>query len=404
MSKSVAAFLGIVVGAVFIYFCVETKKDSIALKCHVAQNAKKVAGTHEESADRTIEEVPAAARTAAAAEATTEVAPTALKEAAIFEKSDPAFGITVEEPVNVVGMFAPEAKEGPLMHFIDELCSQKECLDDLRYSKDIKHESWDQAMIRLIQFMTQEHIEKGSIYVNSNILHIEGVLENAEQRTKLDEIIKALKEQGLSVEDKTQGVAPVKEAATMTAAPQATPKPAPEPAPESKHAVTEAVTPKRAVTPAPAEEEAITEVPATATPDQKKVPSSRPAQKEPKPVTAEKPAATHAAVEQQTASNDLSALTAALQNGFDDRQNRLNAEGSKAVVQIAGTLRSSGAKKVRIKVYVHQGDDALVNMIIAQKRATILKNTLQREGVTVTEATGESASDGAEQIVIETIN
>ncbi|HHD83839.1 MAG TPA: hypothetical protein ENK93_03075, partial [Campylobacteraceae bacterium] len=197
MGKKTLAVVGVVVSAAFIYFCVENKKDAIALKCNAKKVIQKITGNQTETTDEPITEVK---------EPSADIAKAEVKKsepAAIFEKSDPAFGMTVDDVVNVVGMFAPGAKEGRLIHFIDTLCSRKECLNDLRYSDDIKKIGWDKEMIQLIQYMLEAHVEKGSIYVNSNILHIEGKIASEAEKQRLDEIITALKKQGLQIEDKT---------------------------------------------------------------------------------------------------------------------------------------------------------------------------------------------------------
>ena len=394
MGKATIAVLGVAVSAAFIYYCIDTKKDQIALKCNLKETVQKITGAQTEVTDEPIEEVTESENE------TGVTAPKPEKPAVVFEKSDPAFGVTVGEPINVVGMFAPDAKKGSLIHFIDELCSQHTCLNDLRYSEDIKNVAWDQGMIRLIQFMMEEHIQDGSIYVNSNILHIEGTLKDQAERKRLNEIIAQLKQEGLEVEDKSKFAEkstpkPIEQSTQITTTNSAEKT-------KTSHIVEEEPAAKKENV--KTETPNIEEVSVTQVVKQEKKAVAQPEesaeQKVPKEVhTPEK------VVQQENSANvsadeDMATLQRELVTQFEDKLNRLTEAGQKLLDRIAARLQQEGVGKIEIKVYVHQGEDKLVNMIIAQKRANILKNSLRRRGFHNIVANGTGLAEGTDRIEI----
>ncbi len=394
MGKKTIALLGVAVSAALIYFCIETKKDQIALKCNLQQAVKKITGDHTEVTDEKIEEV------AGVSESTNSVKPESIKSTEIFEKSDPAFGVTVDEPFNVVGMFAPEAKKSALIKFLDEVCSHKECLSDLRYSDDIKIVDWNEGMIHLIQFMMKEHIQNGSIYVNSNILHIEGRLAGKTQRQKLNEIISMLKTEGLQVEDKTSmagqqssdnnsvKVEQVSLTHTQKAEKSSKSKKPKKSTPVNMTKVTKVSTPEEIQSRLQVEEKKPQVI-------QKAVikPPKRGSKTLKKETTVQKESAT-------AASTDLHSLETVLVSQFADRKNRLNDAGERSIDQIAEQLHKEGIEKIEINVFVHQSDDKLVNMIIAQKKANILKNAFRKKGFNKIVANGTGLDRGIDRIEI----
>lgn len=397
MGKKTLAVVGVVVSAAFIYFCVENKKDAIALKCNAKKVIQKITGNQTETTDEPITEVK---------EPSADIAKAEVKKsepAAIFEKSDPAFGMTVDDVVNVVGMFAPGAKEGRLIHFIDTLCSRKECLNDLRYSDDIKKIGWDKEMIQLIQYMLEAHVEKGSIYVNSNILHIEGKIASEAEKQRLDEIITALKKQGLQIEDKTVAAyeqSGTTEAVEVASAIGAAPKKSEK---EVSSETDETAVAEPAAKPAELAHETLKEEKKAQMPKAAVV--ETPVVKE---VHAEKPAPNvqqmaeeHPTVTEK--SGDLKKLEEALVSQIADRAYRLSEVGEKTIDRIAELLHARGAQKIGVSVYVHQGKDKLVNMIIAQKRADILKKALRKRGFRDIVANGAAAEAGSDRIEIRVI-
>ncbi len=155
MDSKTITLLGVVVSGLFLYSCIDAKKDQIAQELGLMDTQStdiKVAIIEDTGIDiKTMPEKPVEVKTA------------------ITERSDPAFGIMFDGEIKVVGMFVSEAKKGALVNFINELCAQSECINDIRFSDDIKVISWEKDIIRLIQLMQEKNIQNASLFINSNI-------------------------------------------------------------------------------------------------------------------------------------------------------------------------------------------------------------------------------------------
>jgi outer membrane protein OmpA-like peptidoglycan-associated protein len=202
MGSKIVALTAIIVSGAFFYYCIDTKKEKILSSCGVLQSSEEKSIEQKEQQ----EVLPVVQN-----ENINETTPSTEKEEIVSEtvetketeKSDPAFGVMLGEKVNIVGMFSPEAKEKALIRFIDKYCADRECINDIRFSDDIKTVGWQRDMVSLIQMFEEEHIEKGSLYINSNVLHIEGEIATVAQKKRLESLITKLKESGLFVEDET---------------------------------------------------------------------------------------------------------------------------------------------------------------------------------------------------------
>ncbi len=185
MSSNVVKLLGLVISATIIYICVDLKKDEIAEKLgleknkiskekHISNEVKKQQKVHSHVVENNNIQTPDK-----------------------IEKSDPAFGIILGDNITIVAMFSPSMKEGRLVKYIDTLCKNSSCDNDIRYSEDIKNIHWQDDMIKLIQFLHESKDKKGSIFVNSNTLKVEVDFDDIKDKNKLNKIKKDLISDGL---------------------------------------------------------------------------------------------------------------------------------------------------------------------------------------------------------------
>ncbi len=373
MGSKTIALTGLAVSAALVYFCIDFKKDEIALACNVKEKIANLTEKKPETipANEIVEVDQAAAkpaeRTAAAAAAH-----------AMTEKSEPAFGISLGDTVNVVSMFAPDEKRGALINYIEDLCQQSECLNDLRYSEDIKSSDWDQEMIALIQFFREEHIPKASIYVNSNLLHIEGELKTAAQQAHLREIEARLRQKGLQIADETKRSAAAAEEIEAVQEPEKTVSTQTAPKPETTVKAPQAKEPAVVKTPAVTEH-----TPPKAT---HKAQTAQTAAK----------ATPQRTVPQSSAGESGEALTVT----FENNSNRISAEGRQLLDRRAEQLGGDRDKGLEIDVYAQVGEDPMVNIIVAQKRADLIKRYMRKKGFTRITARGHAVTDNHEYTTI----
>ena len=375
MGSKTIALAGIGVSAALIYFCIDFKKDHIKVACNIDKE-------HVVSS----ENITAAKETTASK--ATEVEKT---EKVIFEKSDPAFGIAMGDVPNIVGMFSPEEKRDRLATYIDDLCKEKECVTDIRYSDDIKSVTWDNTMIDMINFFREEHIQGASLYINSNVVHIEGEIATPEAKKRLEKLITKLSAEGLHV---------VNDTTDLTT--------------ESTDKIVEEIEKKIDKVQTLIEEE---KKPQQTKIDVHEKVETEPISETPKPkevqqvIEAKKAVETGStetiitAVPETVKKVDKSDLQARIERVlqqekivFDDRMNRIADRSRKSMDELAALLQGRGP--VHISVYAHASDDRMVNTIIAQKRAEIVKNYLRKKGVKVAVANGTGVAEGADRIEI----
>ncbi len=235
-------------------------------------------------------------------------------------------------------------------------------------------------MIALIQFFREEQTPKASIYVNSNLLHIEGEIKTAAQQAHLREIEARLRQKGLQISDETKGSVTAAEEIEAVHEPEKTASPRTAPNQETTAKAPQAKEPAVVTTPAVTEQ----------TP----------------------PKATHKTQMEQTAAKATPQTTVpqsssgehgeALTVTFENNSNMISAEGRQLLDRRAEQLGGDRDKELEIDVYAQVGDDPMVNIIVAQKRADLIKRYMRQKGFTHITARGHAVSDGHEYTTIKT--
>ncbi len=363
-SKMIAA-IGLLASGAFIYFCVDTKKMEIAQACNVLspESAVAVVKTKDhEDRNMSPESTPSLQKVATETNVNmdNETVP-ALQDVQKAEKSDPAFGIMFGPKINVVGMFAEEAKEKSLIEFIDTFCKNRECIRDIRFSNDIKNVHWHADMVRLIQMFDEEHIQGGSLYINSNVLHIEGEITDKTQRKELDVLIDRLKKEGLFIEDETvnmitkveEHLPGMEEEKIEKAATSVQKQPE-----ESLKKEVNKTTSVSEVTVESAETASATTVPEVQ-----------------KSVT--KPASQQAEVQSPQKQRLPERVTIA----FDAAKKELLPESKTKLDKLVEQLKGTDYQKLEIYGYEKSSEGAIYEMVVSQKKADLVKKYLFEKGV-----------------------
>jgi outer membrane protein OmpA-like peptidoglycan-associated protein len=395
MGSKIVALTAIIVSGAFFYYCIDTKKEKIFSSCNVVHpaeeknmedNAQKVVlpVVENKSTNETVPPVPVEEEKIAETVETKET-----------EKSDPAFGVMFGEKVNIVGMFSPEAKEKALIHFIETYCADRECINDIRFSNDIKTVEWQQNMVSLIQMFEEENIEKGSLYINSNVLHIEGEIATISQKKHLESLIAKLKENGLFVEDETIDMitkVPVTENDSV-----------------SKAEVNETIDQKEKNIPNSSEIEEKSENTKTKTDsvslennmDEMKVEIS-----ENKISKQEEVVESVTSIPKQTStdtkgslSEKISALLIESPITFDAQVKNLTIKSKETLSKITELIKEKPSVSVEIIGYENSGDPIL-DMVISQKKADIVANYLYTKGLRKLKSKGLGAKNSKMQIEI----
>ena len=380
MGSKIIGLIGVLASTAFVYYCIDLKKQEIADACHIFDKKTETETAPPEEETLPIKE-PVAAVIPEQQESEKDKTEPVAEEMPVVkkaEKSDPAFGVMFGDQINIVGMFSPKAKKKVLIHFIDDLCTDRTCNNDIRFSDDIKEVSWQKDMVALMKMFNEEHIEKGSLYINSNVLHIEGEIESEEQKKQLEKLISQLKSDGVFVEDETinmmtkvEGITPETDSAKSSTKDV-----------EKAQNVEKNISESQAVE----KEEKIVQH-ATVTQPKAAETTQMTEHKEKKVASANlspetKPVETPANTTQAPLSHET--VDEILKNDpikFDSKVKVVDEESRKTLDKIAGILKNSDAKKIEVLGYANEGDNTILNMVVSQKKADIVKNYLYQKGL-----------------------
>ncbi|RUM68170.1 MAG: hypothetical protein DSZ05_01490 [Sulfurospirillum sp.] len=353
MGSKIIGLIAVLASGAFIYYCIDLKKDEIADAFHVSQTKETVTKAADiNSSEVVVEESPSGLKEEKPiakhiAENSTKTLPVVQDVEQKVEKSDPAFGVMFGDQINIVGMFAPPAKNKSLIRYIDQLCENKSCMNDIRFNEDIKEVSWQKNLVLLMKMFEREHIKKGSIYINSNVLHIEGEIESKRQKKELENLIAKLKKDGVFVEDETISM--------MTKVDTAAPE-------ESAQK--------------PATQTQIASKKIQKATDHKEVVGEREKSSE-KPLVQQ----TKVTTTDDTFSNNLEDILKNHPLSFDNSVKNLSIESRKTLDKLVAVLKQNGPKKIEILGYSGTGENGVFGMVVSQKKADIVKNYLYKHGL-----------------------
>ncbi len=250
------------------------------------------------------------------------------------EKSDAAFGIILGDHTTIVAMFSPSMKKSSLIKYIDTFCQNSSCDNDIRYSDDIKEISWQKDMIELIQLLKESSSNKGSIFVNSNTIKIEANSNNTEFPKRINQLEDKFTEDGLVL--------------------------------LNPHKKNEAKKAEKSV-----------KVPLASAKLEKNEDKKQLSNLE------EQNSDTKNGLENQI--NDLLGKEGIL---FTKRSNDIKEESKSVLEKVVKLLDKKQDSNIEVISYAKISDDGMLNKIISQKRADIIKKYLQKNGIKVKKSMG----------------
>ncbi len=339
MNSKLIMFLGTVLSALVIYLCIYYKKDEISLLLGVGTTPttyKSIDFKQNKNATEPneIEEI-------AQTKEVTKAENVAIKEQppqeeivetkAVTEKSDPAFGLMIGDITKIVGMLSPRDRSKALINYINEYCKNSECDKDIRYSEDIKDVIWQKGIVKLIKFLKEENIEKGSIFINSNVLKVEGEITSIDQKDRLSSILTSLKNDGLEVIDQSV------ELLTNTKQKENTKR--------KKEEIVETV-------------------------EKTRLNSS-----------------------ENSIRKDIENILSENSIEFDSKSGELTKNGKEILDKIVKILENSNTTKIEIASYSQKSDDDIFEKVISQKRADIVKKYINKNLVIDIVSKGYGATD-----------
>jgi outer membrane protein OmpA-like peptidoglycan-associated protein len=114
----------------------------------------------------------------------------------------PAFGFMAGAEKNqIVALMSDHDENGSLSKYIEELCQKSECSKDLRYENDIIDAPWQDGVGKIIVLLTDGSIKDGSIFVEGEVLKLEGTITSNEAQDVLNAILDSVKSDTFKIEN-----------------------------------------------------------------------------------------------------------------------------------------------------------------------------------------------------------
>lgn len=193
MGSKTIILLGVLLSALYLYFCVSKYRGGVT----DIQNEIKVSESVEQISNLTkVETLTDTGVASAIPEEDVEV------QNANERISIPAFGFMAGAKKNqIVALMSNNDENGTLTKKIETLCQKMECSKDIRFENDIIDASWQEEVVKIIDLLTDGKIESGSLFIEGNVLKLEGTIDNQETQDAVNSILNSLKSDTFKVEN-----------------------------------------------------------------------------------------------------------------------------------------------------------------------------------------------------------
>ncbi len=181
MSGKLLIFLGLVMTALFIYICIDTKKDAL-----YAQLIEK--------------NEPAAVATVVIPEV---LKKEVTKPAIVTKpKKEPSFAYADGESTKIAAILSKQDEDSELISTIEKNCEKQNCIKDIKFFEEIAPFNFTKDVLGLISNAKKEKIKDFSLYLDKKDLKIEGKLQNKEQEESINPYLESFLDNGYTIENK----------------------------------------------------------------------------------------------------------------------------------------------------------------------------------------------------------
>lgn len=196
MGSKTIIFLGVLLSALYLYFSVTT----FTSKTTVVESDTEMIEAIEKAPILSVPEE----------ESDIEIAPVIHEENEEIKNvneriSIPAFGfMSGVNKSQIVALMSDNDENGSLVNKIETLCQKVECSKDMRFENDIKDAHWQEDAIKIIDLLVDEKIENGSLFIEGNILKLEGTVVDKETEETIKNILENAKSDTFKIENFTK--------------------------------------------------------------------------------------------------------------------------------------------------------------------------------------------------------
>jgi outer membrane protein OmpA-like peptidoglycan-associated protein len=178
MSGKMLIFLGLLVSALFMYLCIDSKKDAFYAQLNGEKEVVPVALTDVTVPKESIEPVKIVAET-----------------------KSPSFAYVSGEKVKIAGFLSTKDKDAKVMKQIDALCQGSDCIKEIKFFDEVSPFSLGEETFALIDFSKKEKIKDFALYLDQESLKIEGELNTQAQKEHIQPLINSFAKHGYTLSD-----------------------------------------------------------------------------------------------------------------------------------------------------------------------------------------------------------
>ncbi len=183
MSGKMLILLGLIVSALFMYFCISSKKETLYAELYGQKSAQvavtQPATTTEQNSDKQ----------------------TSAPVQAVVEKKDPSFAYVAGEHEKFAGFLSKKDQNNSLMQMIDNHCKKETCTKEIKFFEDIRPYHDSKLTFGIVEYAQKENLENFSLLIDKGQVKIEGTLKSKDQKDQLEELLAGFYDQGYKVED-----------------------------------------------------------------------------------------------------------------------------------------------------------------------------------------------------------
>ncbi len=177
MSGKTILLLGLIVATLFIYLCIDSKKDALYAELVSKKEVSNIAGV-----------------IIAKEEVSTPIPiKNPLKEA--------SFAYVSGAKTQIAGILSQEDNTSEIILGIEKMCEDVHCIKDIQFVSTIAPYNFGKDTLGLIENAKNEKIKDFSLYINKKILKLEGKLTDKRQEERLKPFLESFLAAGYTIEN-----------------------------------------------------------------------------------------------------------------------------------------------------------------------------------------------------------
>ena len=171
--------LGLTVSGLFVYLCIESKKDTLYAKINKTTDTKIATQTQAISKPLPLE--------------------TKKVEKVVIKKEPKFTYISTDGKNQIAAVFSSNEKDSEAMHLIDAMCGNDGCLKEIKYFDDVKEFKYTKDVLDLINQSVEEGIENFNFSLEKKSLTLAGTVDKKEDIDKMLELTKGFESEDYKI-------------------------------------------------------------------------------------------------------------------------------------------------------------------------------------------------------------